>query len=168
LEITDLKVLTKNWYKEQRADEFKHLDFLETKIIELLKENAYGFTHSVNETLLIRLETDRNIIQNSQEDRWRLKSRVLWIQSGDKNTRFFHQFANQRRISKHLWEIKDELGHLHTGQVAISREGEKHFKSFYNQFETAPITKQVKVDGLFNSWLTEEEAKELFLSPPGK
>jgi hypothetical protein len=55
------------------------------------------------------------------------------------------------------------LGHLHTGQDAISREAEKHFKSFYNQFETPPITEQVKVACLFNSWLSEEEAKELFL-----
>jgi hypothetical protein len=55
------------------------------------------------------------------------------------------------------------LGHLHIGQDAISREAKKHFKSFYNQFETPPITEQVKVACLFNSWLSEEEAKELFL-----
>jgi hypothetical protein len=59
--LQDLKVLTKNWYKEQRSREFKHLQFLETRIIDILKKNADGFTHSANESLLIRLETDRNI-----------------------------------------------------------------------------------------------------------
>jgi hypothetical protein len=117
----------------------------------------------VKETLLIRLETERNKILKSQEDRWRLKSRALWVQGCDKNTKFFHEFANQRRSSKHLWAIKDDSGHLHTGQTVITKEAENYFKNSFNNNEPASITDQVKVAGLFNNWLIEEEAKELWI-----
>jgi hypothetical protein len=82
--------------------------------------------------ILINLESERNKFLKSQEDLWRLKSRAIWVQSGDKNTKFFHQFANHQRINKHLWEIKDDLGHLHKGQKSIVVEAENYFKSFFN------------------------------------
>jgi hypothetical protein len=35
---------------------------------------------------------------------------------GDKNTNFFHGFASFRRNKKHLWEVKDDYDHVHTGR----------------------------------------------------
>jgi hypothetical protein len=68
------------------------------------------------------LELERNKLLLEEEARWRLKSRTLWIQCGDSNTKYFHHFASYRRNKIFLWEIKDDPGNVHQGQEAIKGE----------------------------------------------
>ena len=42
----------------------------------------------------------------------RLKSRVLWINEGDSNTKFFHAYVFARRNSKDIWSLNDKNGNL--------------------------------------------------------
>jgi hypothetical protein len=58
----------------------------------------------------------------AEEEQWRLRSRALWMSSGDKNTKYFHKLASFNRIRKHIWEIKRENGDLLTGQENIKEE----------------------------------------------
>lgn len=53
-----------------------------------------------------------------EESFWRVKSHLLWLRDGDRNTKFFHQKANNWRIRNHikgiinargLW-VKDDKG----------------------------------------------------------
>jgi hypothetical protein len=48
----------------------------------------------------IASELERTILQ--EEISWRQKSRVLWLQAGDKCTKFFHQIANSNRRSNSI------------------------------------------------------------------
>jgi hypothetical protein len=89
------------------------------QIKDLLKDFSVDNSLQDQAELLIKLEYDRNYILKTQEEWWQLKSRAIWVQSGDKNTKIFNQFANQRRINKHLWAIKDDLAQLHTSQETI-------------------------------------------------
>jgi hypothetical protein len=67
--------------------------------IKMLLQRIVGGNHSREvETNLIILETERNNFLKAQEDLWRIRSRAIWVKSGDHNNKFFHQFANQRRI----------------------------------------------------------------------
>ena len=34
-----------------------------------------------------------------EEETWNLKSREMWLDARDNNTRFFHRYENQRRIT---------------------------------------------------------------------
>jgi hypothetical protein len=49
------------------------------------------------------LEQEKTHLQNyiralhNEEKEWRLKSRALWLQAGDKNTSFFHKQAKARQ-----------------------------------------------------------------------
>jgi hypothetical protein len=67
-------------------------------------------TQYEKELLFGNLERERNKILSYNEEKWRQHSRVIWISSGDRNTKFFHHFSNQRGIHKHIWEIYDEDG----------------------------------------------------------
>lgn len=49
-------------------------------------------------------------ILSIEEATWQLKSRAIWLQEGDKNTKFFHIFTNKRREANSIWEIKNEEG----------------------------------------------------------
>lgn len=49
---------------------------------------------------LHRLEERRNKLLKEKEETWRLKSRAIWLESGDENTKFFQSFAKGRRCAK--------------------------------------------------------------------
>jgi hypothetical protein len=45
-------------------------------------------------------------VLHKEEKEWRLKSRALWLQAGDKNTYFFHKQAKARQHRNIVEEIK--------------------------------------------------------------
>jgi len=53
------------------------------------------------------LEASSHSWLEKEEQEWRLKSRVLWLEVGDNNTKYFHQFVNFRRDLNTIWEIKN-------------------------------------------------------------
>lgn len=79
------------------------------------------------------LEKRKQKILVEEESTWRLKSRAIWLKEGDKNTKFFHRFANRWRQTNTIWEIKDEAGKSFYSQEEISREAVKFFKNAYSK-----------------------------------
>ena len=81
--------------------------------------------------------SSQNNLQSQWEDLcareemyWRQKSRELWLQDGDRNTKFFHNSAKQKRINSTIFHIKDATsGDLLTNEELIRNEGVKFFKS---------------------------------------
>jgi hypothetical protein len=102
-----------------------------------------------------KIETTRNKNLLEEEERWRLKSRAIWISSGDKNTKFFHQFASKRRNKKHLWEIQDEEGRIYKKQGDIKSSAIKYLKSFYQAEGQIDIADQVDRTRLFPCMVTK-------------
>jgi hypothetical protein len=52
------------------------------------------------------LENKRNEWLKKEEVEWRLKSRALWLQAGDNNTKKIHHYTNHCRNVNTIWEIK--------------------------------------------------------------
>jgi hypothetical protein len=48
------------------------------------------------------------ILLEQEEIHWLQRSRVNWLSQGDKNTRFFHQFASARRKKNMIKRLKDD------------------------------------------------------------
>jgi len=74
-----------------------------------------------------------------------LKSRALWIDCGDNNTRFFHNFANHRRVSNAIWDILDTNGEVVNSQQELSIEAIKHFKGIFTDPGLTRIDSKLKV-----------------------
>jgi hypothetical protein len=51
----------------------------------------------------IKMELETNIL--FEEISWRQKSRALWLQEGDKNTKFFHRVANSNRRNNTIGKL---------------------------------------------------------------
>jgi hypothetical protein len=109
------------------------------------------------DNILKILETERNQILLAEEILWRQWSRATWIKSGDQNSKFFHHYASSSRNKKHIWEIKDETGQVHSGQEALKLAATKHFKYFYGASDHTSIVDQVFVAILFSHFVTEED-----------
>lgn len=45
-----------------------------------------------------------------EEKMWHQRSRVQWLQCGDKNTRFFHGMATQRKRKNYIKRLRNENG----------------------------------------------------------
>ena len=43
------------------------------------------------------LESEINLLLDKEAQMWRQRSRILWMKDGDRNTKFFHSKASQRR-----------------------------------------------------------------------
>ena len=58
--------------------------------------------YSKGRTKLLELR-NRNML-STKESLWRHKSRALWIENGDENTKYFHNYSNLRKNIKTIWE----------------------------------------------------------------
>jgi hypothetical protein len=54
-----------------------------------------------------------------EEVLWRQRSRAVWLKDGDKNTKFFHGKASQRKKTNAIKKLKDEDGIWWHGQDKV-------------------------------------------------
>lgn len=57
------------------------------------------------------LESQRDKLLHVKEIVWRKRSRALWLKHGDRNYRFFHSKASQRRKTNFIKKLKEEDGY---------------------------------------------------------
>lgn len=77
---------------------------------------------------MISLEMKKKDILAQLEETWRQKRRAIWLQSGDKNTRFFHRFAYQRRLTNAIWDICDGQDGIICEQKSLNNALVRHFQ----------------------------------------
>lgn len=59
-----------------------------------MDDNNKGFSSANEKAHLIELEKQKDRILKE-----RLKSKAIWLQAGDDNTKFFHNFAKGRKVA---------------------------------------------------------------------
>ena len=120
------------WINKKKKGLAEELSNVENEITELL-----NLTISTSPTTAdlerLRILNDRHDhILLIQEETWRLKSRALWLEAGDKNTKYFHAYANHRRNRNSIWNLRDsENDSVVTSQKDLEKVAYNHFKEFY-------------------------------------
>jgi len=103
-----------------------------------------------NELLRLTTHSDQQIAHNSiqikeqqldklleqEELWWNLRSRVLWLSNGDKNTQFFHHKENQRRRKNRIEAITDKEGRI----VKERHQIEASFLTYFQDIFTSQPT----------------------------
>lgn len=59
---------------------------------------------------VIRHQRDLYLLLNKEERMWRQRSRIQWVEKGDRNTRFFHGMATQRKRRNLSRGLKIQMG----------------------------------------------------------
>ena len=104
-----------------------------------------------------------------EEEFWRLKSRSLWLQVGDKNTSFFHKQTQARRNFNSIVEITSG-DQSFSDFVSIKKVAHRHFKELYtedkqaslssNLLELVPLKVNAQMNAMLNAHVTVNEIKQ--------
>jgi hypothetical protein len=93
-------------------------------------------TKEINDT---QISQEKEVFQKymkalkDEEMIWRLKSRSLWLQAGDKNTSFFHKQEKARQCRNRVEEIKSQSGEFITSFEEIKKATSTHFGNLYTK-----------------------------------
>jgi hypothetical protein len=87
-----------------------------------LKDITYSEIQNEKESQLITLHSF-----TVEEESLRLKSRNLWLESGDKNSAFFYKQIRARLSRNHIVEITSHDGTVHKGIAQLKEVATSHF-----------------------------------------
>ena len=71
-----------------------------------------------------KLETQRDMY-------WRQRAHVNWLEKGDKNTKYFHSFASERRKNNRIKKLKKDNGEVAEGEVEMAAVITQYFKELF-------------------------------------
>lgn len=126
-----IKTMTKSWEREKKCRhraEYRRIQAEMEVIIE-----SFTHTYPDEQTLesLKCLGNRKRELLRIEESTWRLKSRALWLAEGDRNTKFFHKCASERRSKNAIWRIKSADGSIVYSSKDIQNEAIRYFANFY-------------------------------------
>ncbi|XP_019094666.1 PREDICTED: uncharacterized protein LOC104757523 isoform X2 [Camelina sativa] len=86
-------------------------------------------TQNINNSAKKIQDLKTRIQQAMEEEYWRTKSRVQWLQAGDKNTKFFHAKTKQRRNYNTINAITDANG------VICTTEKRRNYTKLFTRWQ---------------------------------
>ena len=90
----------------------------------------------VNREHILRYKLER--LQDQLHVYWKQRAHTAWLTKGDRNTKFFHAYASERKRRNYIKKLKDDAGgevqERHLRQF-ISNQYQSHFLSHAGGFE---------------------------------
>ncbi|XP_074274046.1 uncharacterized protein LOC141597480 [Silene latifolia] len=116
-----------------------------------------------------RLVAELAKLRGQEERFWRQRSRALWLKDGDKNTKFFHTRAGERKSKNHIAKLIDDNGIQRVGDEEVANVANAYFQGLFQSTQPM-VTDDILVgvgnrvtaamnDGLRRAY-TEEEITE--------
>lgn len=74
-----------------------------------------------------RREKEIEVLLDQENVRWKQRTKKHWLKDGDRNTKFFHTCANQRKRKNAIMIIQDQ----HGNEVVECKQIEKAFRLYF-------------------------------------
>lgn len=100
------------------------------------------------------------LILDQKEIFWRQRSKQLWLQSGDKNTKFFHASCNTRRRTNQICKLKSEAGDWKDWQNGL----DELITSYYDTLFTSSQTEVEEIIRCVPQTITNEQNSQLLMA----
>ena len=110
------KKILKSWSK----DHFGSVKRQIAKAKELLWKAEEEAAKGGNYGSVIHLRRELNILLDKESRMWKQRARTQWVAKGDKNTRYFHGVATQRKRRNFIKGIKDGEEAWQTDEGVVS------------------------------------------------
>jgi hypothetical protein len=143
------------------------------KVQQELENAVNGPMTDENEVIAKEKATLIEIILEQEEVHWQQRSRVNWLQQGDRNTSFFHSFASARRKKNSIKKLRGEDGNWVEGTDQLKPLVFQYFANLFSS-EVAQVDPTMmekinpKVTDLMNTNLlapfSAEEVRKAMLS----
>lgn len=104
------------WSKERFGDFAKEMRKCREEMSFLMAEPQTAKILSQMQMIDSRLDE----LEKREEMFWHQRSKQNWIEAGDRNTKFFHGKAQQRRNKNQIRKLKDNAGATYTDEDQIS------------------------------------------------
>jgi hypothetical protein len=122
----------------------------------LLNPNSHHLIHQIAQK-----EQEIEDLMEKEEIWWSQRSRALWLTHGDKNTKYFHQKASQRRRKNKIDCIKDSTGITHKNQEETENIFITHFQQLFTSQGTHNITETTRtVQNRINAEMMDHLSKD--------
>ena len=151
-----LKVKLKAWAKMSFADMKMQKAQLLEDIQNLDKKEEMGrlTDEEAGRRLSLKEEFQRTL--REEEIMWRQRLRCKWLKEGDKNTKFFHGMASQRKIINRISSLLDEDRRLERNEEII-----EHIKQYFIKLYSKERSKRPSLDNMQFVKLHEERMQWL-------
>ncbi|OMO77991.1 hypothetical protein CCACVL1_14716 [Corchorus capsularis] len=117
--ITNCSKALEAWNKESFGD-IRH------RIAETTRDCTTAFVNNLDSAN--QLQRDLNLLCNQEEIMWRQRSKAFWLRDGNRNTRFFHSVASNRRRRNEITGLKNAAGDWCSDATGIERILVDYFK----------------------------------------
>ena len=159
--IKRLKGEVKEWAKAKRVREDAELKQIEAELLHIYEGVGGGLLSLESKEAMVLLEGRRNSLLLDKEEAWRLKSRAIWLECGDENTKFFHAYARGRRVANTIWSLQDEEGNTHVTFEDKATCGVNHFQRLFKAPPHATIEEVIRLAQMFPRFVDEKDNGEL-------
>ena len=107
------------------------------------------------------LRKEINDLLDSEENMWQQRSRVQWLGLGDRNTKYFHSKASERRKKNTITGLMDENGNWCDSTESIAAVAVSYFEKLFSTSYPSRISKvtntiPTRVTDEMNQWLIKE------------
>lgn len=151
-----IKKLTLNWAKSKKEKEDVELKEIEDWLHNSLSGDNLGLLTEESKTFLTHKEKRRKEILKDKEELWGLKSRAIWLSSGDENTKFFHAYAKGRKCQNMIWELQDDREVKASSFEDLSAMGVRHFRKLFEAQGGTSIAEVIQLSRLFPRFMDQD------------
>uniref|UniRef100_A0A803PVI9 Reverse transcriptase domain-containing protein n=1 Tax=Cannabis sativa TaxID=3483 RepID=A0A803PVI9_CANSA len=116
------------WHRSKFGDLPKKIKLSQQKVASLNNKHDTSSNHFEE---LKSSEAILDDLLSQEEEYWKQRSRISWLQSGDSNTRFFHQKATSRKSNNSIRMLIDDNGIEHTSLDGIAQVIQTYFHTLF-------------------------------------
>ncbi|XP_058103375.1 uncharacterized protein LOC131246929 [Magnolia sinica] len=131
IKMKHLKRKLKDWNKTVFRDVHNNVQNAEDEIARAESNLIHSnYTDNLEKLQIAHENLKRALLQ--QELFWKQKSRIRWLQEGDRNTKFFHKSVMEKRQKQVIDKIRSLMGEILEKCKDIGREAEDYFKDLFS------------------------------------
>jgi hypothetical protein len=115
------------WYKSISSEFQEKICGKTIYLANLVAGNSMG----VNNDVIVATKQEINHLLLSEELHWRQRSRMVWLEAGDQNTKFFHNYANQRQRTNGIQGLRNQEDVWCTAENQVEDIAVNYFRNIF-------------------------------------